>query len=286
MVVLLPVTSLVQLIAPTRCAAAWMSIYMLAFRRDAARSLVSGIWRPIRAPLVSRHQRRAAGLRRDLLSHSQPWSAGRMTTKDRKQLVHTKDTKTSRHEKMLFGVFRVRSCVAWSVAPRSWRRRAAAGHEAAARPDRRADVSRQPRQTAQAGGVANGARVAVGLSSTRQRDGGSGDRQPDLGIDLARRVRRGRRPARILRLLDKHRIAASSSSGGQPSAPPEMIPSISRAGARDRRARLDSRASAVGERRRRGTGHAEPRDRDIDQGDRQETGRLPRARRGSSASGR
>ena len=128
----------------------------------------------------------------------------------------------------------------------------AARSSSAAATARRADVSRQRRQTPEAEGVAQRrARRGRLELRRRQRDGRSGDRRPDLES-----ISRGEYGAvdglpRILRMLDKHQLPASffipavshllhpRDDSGHPE---ERTP-------RNRRARLDSRAPALRERR-------------------------------------
>ena len=146
---------------------------------------------------------------------------------------------------------------------------------------RSADVPRQRRQAAEAEGVAQ-RRAGGRRPQLRRRQRDRRSRRPATSISKS--ISRGEYGAvdglpRILRLLDKHQVPASFFIPAVSHLlHPQMIPTILRQRPpRDRRPRLDPRASAVGERRSRRAGHAQSRHRDADQGDRQEAGRLPRA---------
>ena len=221
MIVFSTVTSLVQLIAPNEMRGRVMSIYMLAFRGGMPLgSLVSGYLATyIGAPLRHRHQRRAAGRRRDLLPDSKSRSAGRMT-------MRIADCR-----RQIRGLA-VQPCCAASATL------VAAG----ARPQPGVQLP-LPQIDAQMFHVSagkrlkptawpNGARVAVGLSF--DVDNATADLA--TGNLISESISRGEYGAvdglpRILRLLDKHQLPASFFIPAVSHLlHPEMIPSILKSG--------------------------------------------------------
>ena len=127
----------------------------------------------------------------------------------------------------------------------------------------------------------NGAKVAVGLSfdvdnATATLSTGN------LDYEILSRGEYGAVDGlpRLLRILDRQQVPASFFI---PAASAVLHPDRDQrhpgreAEARDRRARLDSRALAAAERREGRAAHAQPLDRDADEDDRQAANRLSRA---------